>query len=85
MKGTTTLTIVLAIALIITLGYIVYGHYQTQKSIEEQKIYASGYQNGYQKAILDSVSTMINDIQTKKYTVITYQNQTVPLCVCQTE
>ena len=71
--------VVLFIALVISIGFISYSSFQSYRN----QVFLSGYRYGYKQAITNSVSAIINDLQSKGYSAITYNNQTIPLCICQ--
>ena len=75
------LILILSVALIICAGFLIW-----QFALGYQfSIYSGGYETGYTQGIADSVIKILSDLQNTGYSAITYQNQTIPICVCPTE
>lgn len=68
-----TTAIVLAILLILAVGYIVIGKYQESQTQKQLTVYQQGVQLGYQQAIVQ----LIQQAATCQQVPVTFQNQTI--------
>lgn len=73
--------IILSIALIVCLAFIGWQFFLSYQS----GIYGTGYQSGYKQGVADSVIEILTGFQDKGYSTIVYNNQTVPVCICETQ